>query len=467
MWKRIGVVLTLLAVVMTAHDAFAESTAEDLFQQGLVAVEHHDEQTALVDFTSALEIDPTLLAAYVERGKIYLSLGVAASAEADFTAALDIDPSLTIALGLRGRARLMLENYEDALSDLNAALEADPNWAQALQDRALAELALGDAEQALADADEVVALYAFDTLCGEITPYNADDVDSTSIVSSTGTISSMLSAYAPTSTFSDIISRIESLAQTEGTTSNVYLSTSDNSSYYDDSSSSSTPVGKVISTSDERKAEMVELNQLLVNEITLYNICAVLQSQNIDSLDDAWYLRGLAEIDTGDYDAAIDDFTSILDVQPDNVEALAGRAKAYLENDEASLALTDINRAIALAPTNAELYVTRGLVWLAMDNLTRAGNNFDTALSYDATSSNAYAGNGYLAIEDKDYVTAIAWFDTALTYDTKNGWAYAGRADARYGYADELDDAGQTEAAEAQRAAAAEDDAKAEELGYA
>jgi tetratricopeptide (TPR) repeat protein len=60
-------------------------------------------------------------------------------------------------------------------------------------------------------------------------------------------------------------------------------------------------------------------------------------------------LRGQAYTDKGDFDRAIADFTSEIEIEPDNADAYRLRSMAYARKHDHEAAVADYNRAIEMA----------------------------------------------------------------------------------------------------------------------
>ena len=106
----------------------------------------------------------------------------------------------------------------------------------------------------------------------------------------------------------------------------------------------------------------------------------------------AYYNRGLAYGEKGDYERAIKDYSKTIDLQPDLAEAHYNRGEAYYERREFARSIEDYSKAIDLQPDLAEAYYNRGEAWLhlkewekAKSDLTAArgmGINLITAFDY-------------------------------------------------------------------------------------
>jgi tetratricopeptide (TPR) repeat protein len=59
-------------------------------------------------------------------------------------------------------------------------------------------------------------------------------------------------------------------------------------------------------------------------------------------------------IDQAQYDKAIADFTASLQIDPENIDTLIERARAYDKKANRTAALNDLKRALALAKTSED-----------------------------------------------------------------------------------------------------------------
>ena len=106
---------------------------------------------------------------------------------------------------------------------------------------------------------------------------------------------------------------------------------------------------------------------------------------------------------------------SSIQLRPDNVPALAGRARAEFSIRNFAEALGDYNEAIRLSPLVANLHIARGHVYLAQGNADASIRDLTEAIRLDSKSATAFNNRG-LALRKKgdldgamqDYSTAIA-----------------------------------------------------------
>lgn len=94
----------------------------------------------------------------------------------------------------------------------------------------------------------------------------------------------------------------------------------------------------------------------------------------------AYYHRGLAHGELGDYRRAIEDFTQAIALQPQNAEAYYNRGAAYGNSGKHRQAIEDFDRAIKLSPQDVSIYVMRGFAHSALGQHDRAVGDIEQAI---------------------------------------------------------------------------------------
>jgi tetratricopeptide (TPR) repeat protein len=124
-----------------------------------MAYSHQGEfELAIVESTLAVDLDPTLALAFINRGHAYIQQYELDLAIADLTQAIELDPTLKSAFHNRGLAYLQLSELDLAIDDFTKSIELQPDFALAYPDRALALFERGDFTAALADAEQAIEL---------------------------------------------------------------------------------------------------------------------------------------------------------------------------------------------------------------------------------------------------------------------------------------------------------------------
>ncbi len=196
--------------------------------------------------------------------------------------------------------------------------------------------------------------------------------------------------------------------------------------------------------------------------IEMFNILAQIDSLNYD----AFFLRGIAKYNLGDFFGAESDFNTTLRKNPIYTPAYHYRAITLSRTGKYDLALKDLEAAVDLRPSYTGLYFSRGVTFFLSQQFEKAISDFNRFLKYEPKVQDAYLNRGaaYLYLGDTtkaldDYNTAINLnrfepegyirrsrvfqmkgmnrealedLDKAIQLDSSNTFAYFNRALIRY-----------------------------------
>ncbi len=119
----------------------------------------------IADLTRALEINPQLIWAYINRGVAWLDAGNLDRARQDLDRAIALDDQNELAWNNRAAVGLQANQPEQALRDATRALELEPRFPRALRNRGMAYVKLGRSGEAIADLSRAIKLAPDDPGC--------------------------------------------------------------------------------------------------------------------------------------------------------------------------------------------------------------------------------------------------------------------------------------------------------------
>ena len=96
--------------------------------------------------------------AHIAAAQEFTAKGENDSAIAEFTAAIQLDPANPLGFFERGRAYTSMGKFDEAIQDLNFAVNYDPNYAEAYNARGVAWANKGQKSQALKDFESAIEL---------------------------------------------------------------------------------------------------------------------------------------------------------------------------------------------------------------------------------------------------------------------------------------------------------------------
>jgi tetratricopeptide (TPR) repeat protein len=129
----------------------------------------------------------------------------------------------------------------------------------------------------------------------------------------------------------------------------------------------------------------------------------------------AYTNRGVAFHNKGQFDRALEDYTTAISLKPNEYLAYTNRGITFKEMGQLDRAIEDYNSAIALKPTLYSAYNNRGIAFQAKGQLDRAMQDYNTAIALKPLLADAYTNRGWV-FEDRgqldramqDYNTAVA-----------------------------------------------------------
>ena len=132
--------------------------AEAYSSRGFVRAESGDRWGAMQDYNQALQIASNPIKTYLNRSLLRVELEDYQGAIEDCNAVLNINPNLPKAYLNRGLAHFELEDYQNAMEDYNQALRINPNLAEGYFNRGLNYVALDKYQDAIADFNQALEL---------------------------------------------------------------------------------------------------------------------------------------------------------------------------------------------------------------------------------------------------------------------------------------------------------------------
>ena len=162
---------------------------------------------------------------------------------------------------------------------------------------------------------------------------------------------------------------------------------------------------------------------------SLANFDEALKAASPDDVDLLVNYGGVLD-DKGEHDRAIETYSKILVLKPDNALALNGRAWASAQKGDLDKALADAERSVALNAEEPNAIHTRAWIYMNKGMLDLALADFDKALGLDAELAGAYAdrGRAYELKGDRD--KAIADYRKSLSLKSRQYYDDRAKAEA-------------------------------------
>ncbi len=126
------------------------------------------------------------------------------------------------------------------------------------------------------------------------------------------------------------------------------------------------------------------------------------------------YQEGLRKYQSGDYQAAIEDFTQAIALDSQNALAYNKRGDAFYQLGDYEQAKADSSKAIELNPQNANAYYDRGFALYELGKYKEAIADYTKAIELNPDNVYAYYGRGLALVKLQENKEANADFSTAI-----------------------------------------------------
>ncbi|KAL9378264.1 hypothetical protein Peur_029599 [Populus x canadensis] len=134
--------------------------------------------------------------------------------------------------------------------------------------------------------------------------------------------------------------------------------------------------------------------------------------------------RGIAQVNEGKYATAISIFDQILKEDPTYPEALIGRGTARAFKRELASAIADFSKAIESNPSAGEAWKRRGQARAALGESAEAINDLTKALEFEPNSADILHERGIVSYKFKDFDAAVEDLSACVKLDMDNMSAY-------------------------------------------
>ncbi|MBA3028450.1 MAG: tetratricopeptide repeat protein [Desulfobacteraceae bacterium] len=125
------------------------------------------------------------------------------------------------------------------------------------------------------------------------------------------------------------------------------------------------------------------MNHDLDQAIEMYSVATKIKRRNTYL---AYANRANIYFSRGQYDQAIDDYTEVLKLRPNELSTYLSRGNVWLAKGQTDKAIEDFSKAIDANPKYASAYVCRGKLWCKNGEIDKAHNDFSKATELDNNS---------------------------------------------------------------------------------
>ena len=137
---------------------------------------------------------------------------------------------------------------------------------------------------------------------------------------------------------------------------------------------------------------------------------------------------GQRKLKQEDYQGAIAEFSQALVSNPNNLDALSGRAEAYYWLEKFPAAIQDFDAVLERNPNNATFFFRRGYAYNQLKEHQKAISDYTEAIRLDPEYASAYSNRGASYRNLGEYEKAITDYNEAIRLDPDDALKYSGRS---------------------------------------
>ncbi len=121
----------------------------------------------------------------------------------------------------------------------------------------------------------------------------------------------------------------------------------------------------------------------------------------------ALFERGVMLLKQDKNKEAVDSFTALIEMAPQNPNAYKNRGVAHMKLNQYDAAINDFEQVKKILPDLKGLYSNLGVAWYYKENYTRAIENYDTEISLSPDNHFAYFNRAICRAELKEYEASL------------------------------------------------------------
>jgi len=346
---------------------------------------------AIMYFTLAIKLDPSLLDAYLNRGDLYTLLKKDTLAIEDYTSVILLDPTRANVYLSRSTSYYELKKYNEAIEDCNKAIGISPNYVDAYIMRANLKNLNKDYDGAIADYSQLIKIDPED----KYTYYQFRGIAKSGKLDHAGAIADLTTcislnpndvdlyterarSYLLLSDYKSGIADFTKIISLEPSNATTYIDRASAKLILKDYSSAIKDYTTAIQLdllyemvyfyraqaemANKKQVEAItDLNTFIQLSGSSFNQTANLGDTTINYTSQAYMVRSFAKYEMKDYQGALDDINIYLSVPSNSAPDYLFRGKLYAHLNNHSDAILDFNKAIEIDPSYDQAYMHRGI----------------------------------------------------------------------------------------------------------
>lgn len=368
-------------------------TAIAYVMRGTAKAQLYDNQGAIEDYTTAIDLNPRLVLAYNNRGNLRQHFGDVEGAISDFSTVLEINPHSPIAYNNRAIIYTQIGQFSAAIEDYQKAIELQPEFVSVYNNQGNAYCQMGDYPNAIERYSKAISLDPSFAVAysnrANIHRIQGDLV--TALVDYDRSISldpELVIAYYNRGICHRQVGNHQ--AAIDNYTKTLDLDPQYFYAYYHRGNARQYLGDKHGAIADYTQTIYFDPNHTY-----------------------AYYNRAITRSEIGDIRGAMEDLERSIELDPAFTMAYYQRAWLLSMHHEYEYAIANYQRAIELNPDYLDAHYQRGCSYQSLGNLSAALNDFSHSINIDANYAPAYYQRAKIYVQLGDRTGAITDYHRA------------------------------------------------------
>ena len=148
-----------------------------------------------------------------------------------------------------------------------------------------------------------------------------------------------------------------------------------------------------------------------------------------ETMEKDLFEAGVLQFKQGEYQQAVDTFTDLITLFPQNADAFKNRGVAYMKLEKFDDAIADFESAKNISPTLKGVYSNLGVIWYYKKNYEKAIENYNREIEITPDNAVAYFNRALCMSKLGEIDNALSDLTAAITISPDFYWAICYKAD--------------------------------------
>ena len=132
-----------------------------------------------------------------------------------------------------------------------------------------------------------------------------------------------------------------------------------------------------------------------------------------------WFDKGVEHLKQEQYDEAVESFSELISLAPQNPDAYKNRGVAHMKQDQYDLAIADFQKTLELVPDLKGIYSNLGVAWYYKGDFVKSIENYDQEIKRTPDSHFALFNRAICLAEIESFEKSLADVDRSIELEPR------------------------------------------------